>query len=87
MNPLAHVREPCPPGATHCVTCSDEAVPMRVVALMDGVEGAAAVALCEDESGRRRDVLVGLVDHARPGDRLLVHAGAALRRLGEGSAS
>lgn len=60
----------------HCITCSDEAVPLRVVALTP----ALGVALCEDALGRCREVLIGLLDDVVPGEVVLVHAGAALAR-------
>jgi hydrogenase maturation factor len=60
----------------HCVTCGDDGVPMRVVA----VDAARGLALCEDEDGGRTSVEVALVD-AAPGDTLLVHAGTALATL------
>lgn len=60
----------------HCVTCADEGVPMRVVAIRD-----PGLALCEGADGVRADVLTGLVEGAREGDTLLVHAGTALLRL------
>jgi hydrogenase expression/formation protein HypC len=56
----------------HCITCSDEAVPMRVVEL------AGDLAVCADDSGARSDVMTDLVGAVRPGDVLLVHAGTAL---------
>jgi hydrogenase expression/formation protein HypC len=55
----------------HCVTCSDEAVPLRVVALRG--EG---VALCEGEV----EVMTDLVGEVSAGEELLVHAGVALAR-------
>jgi hypothetical protein len=56
----------------HCVTCSDEGVPMRVVeARADGT------ALCEGDV----EVMTDLVEPVRPGDELLVHGGVALTRL------
>ncbi|MDP9136373.1 MAG: HypC/HybG/HupF family hydrogenase formation chaperone [Actinomycetota bacterium] len=60
-----------------CITCGDEAVTMRVVR----VDETRALALCEDGAGRRSSVEIGLVDPVRDGDRLLVHAGAALQVL------
>ena len=60
-----------------CITCGDEAVPMRVVR----VDGARALALCETEAGERSSVEIGLVDPVGHGDRLLVHAGTALQVL------
>ena len=61
-------------GSTHCVTCSDEGVPMRVVE-----PGAEAV--CIDDAGARSVVMTDLVGPVDTGDSLLVHAGVALARL------
>jgi hydrogenase expression/formation protein HypC len=61
----------------HCITCSDEGLPMRVVAL----DGARGLALCEDGGGARSTVEVALIDGAEVGDTLLVHAGTALTRI------
>ena len=55
----------------HCITCSDEGVPMRV-----GEVRADGIALCEGV-----EVLVDLVAPVEPGDEVLVHAGVALARL------
>jgi hydrogenase assembly chaperone HypC/HupF len=66
----------------HCITCSDEGVPMRVVR----TDEARALALCEDEAGARSSVEIALVDGVAPGDTLLVHAGTALTRI-EGAAA
>jgi hydrogenase assembly chaperone HypC/HupF len=60
-----------------CITCGDEAVPMRVVR----VDAARALALCEDAAGVRSSVEIGLVDPVSGGDRLLVHAGTALHLI------
>jgi hydrogenase expression/formation protein HypC len=67
---------PAPCVDDHCITCGDEGVAMRVVA----VDEARGLALCEAEQGGCSTVEIGLVD-AAPGDRLLVHAGTALVRL------
>lgn len=61
----------------HCVTCSDEGVPMRVAALLEDPD----LAVCVDENGECTDVMTALVEDVRVGDRLLVHAGTALLRL------
>jgi hydrogenase expression/formation protein HypC len=61
----------------HCITCSDEGIPMRVVRL----DAARGLALCEDAGGSRSAVEVALVDGAAVGDTLLVHAGTALTRI------
>ena len=56
---------------THCITCSDEAVPVRVVEVHDD-----GLALCEDGS----TIEVTLVEPVARGDVLLVHAGTAIAR-------
>ena len=63
-------------GATHCVTCSDEAIAMRVVeARPDGI------ALCAVDGEPPTEVMTELVDGVAPGAELLVHAGMAIARL------
>ena len=57
-----------------CVTCSDEAVAARVVA----VEGPNATVEAE---GKRELVGIELVEQVEPGDTLLCHAGIALEKL------
>ncbi len=61
---------------THCITCSDEGIPMRVLEA-----GADALAACVDDDGRREQVMTDLVGAVEPGDVVLVHAGVALARL------
>ena len=56
----------------HCVTCSDEGVPMRVVE-----KSSPATAVCEGGV----EVMTELVGDVGEGDELLVHAGVALARL------
>jgi hydrogenase maturation factor len=60
----------------HCITCSDEGVPMRVVEA-----GADGVARCAAEDGATSEVMTDLVGTVEPGDSVLVHAGVALLRL------
>jgi hydrogenase maturation factor len=60
----------------HCITCSDEGVPMRVLEA-----GGDGLALCADAEGQRSEVMTGLVGAVAAGDTLLVHAGTALTRL------
>lgn len=62
-----------------CVTCSDEAVPVRVVRLLNA--NLAVV----DTGQSLEEVSVALVD-AAVGDTILVHAKEAIARLG-GAAS
>lgn len=64
-------------GAEHCITCSDEGVPMRV----DSVDEASGLARCFDASGAESDVMIALVPGVQIGDWLLVHAATALNRL------
>ena len=62
----------------HCITCGDDGVAMRVVA----VDDARGLALCETaDGGARESVEIALVDAVAPGDALLVHAGTALTKL------
>ena len=61
----------------HCITCSDEGVPMRVVAIDD----ERCLALCADADGAKSTVEIALVEPVAPGDAVLVHAGVALVTL------
>ena len=60
-------------GADHCVTCSDEAHPMRVVAVEP-----SALASCVDRDGGTSEVMTDLVGALAVGDVVLVHAGVAI---------
>jgi hypothetical protein len=60
-----------------CLVCGDVAVPVTVV------EASAPDAMCEDEHGQRGLVGVELVAPVAEGERLLVHGGVAITRLGE----
>ena len=59
-----------------CITCGDEALPMRV----RRIDAERALALCEDADGRRSSVEIALLDDEAVGDELLVHAGTAIAR-------
>ncbi len=72
MNDLSCSAEP------GCITCGDVAVPLTVLS----VDGADA--RCRDERGREELVAVELVGAVAAGDRVLVHAGVAIERLGKG---
>ncbi len=65
-------------GSEHCITCSDEGEPMTVVKL----DADRGLALCAAQDGQRSTVETALVEPVRTGDRLLVHAGTAIARLG-----
>ena len=61
----------------HCITCSDDGTPMRVLT----VDEARELALCAGEDGERATVEVAIVGPGVEGEKLLVHAGTALARL------
>jgi len=62
----------------HCITCSDEALPVRVLR----VDQESGIALVEvNDTTEEIDVM--LVDSVSPGDTLLVHGGVAIARLDE----
>jgi hydrogenase maturation factor len=63
-------------AADHCITCSDEGVPMRVVETR-----ADGLARCAAEDGATSEVMMDLVGAVEPGGSVLVHAGVALLRL------
>ena len=75
-----HRLEPAGTGTyscdSHCITCSDEAVPLRVVKIDDERE----LALCENDAGERTTVEIALVAPVAIGAALLVHAGTAIGR-------
>lgn len=62
----------------HCVTCSDEAVEMRVLD-----HQANGVSVCVAADGGRTEVMTDLVRPVDPGGLVLVHAGVAIARLEE----
>jgi hydrogenase maturation factor len=60
----------------HCITCGDEAVPLRVIEIDERRE----LALCEAGDGACSTVEIALVTPVACGDVLLVHAGTAIGR-------
>jgi len=62
----------------HCITCSDEAVTVKVLCV-DQAMGMASVGV----QNATEDVDISLVDDVAPGDMLLVHGGVAIARLDE----
>jgi hydrogenase maturation factor len=64
-------------AASHCITCGDDARPVRVLR----ADSATELALCAGPGGERHEVDTGLVGEVAPGEALLVHAGVALARL------
>jgi hydrogenase maturation factor len=63
----------------HCITCSDEALPAKVLSV-DSETGLALVML-RDET---EEIDITLVEGVVPGDMLLVHGGVAIAHLGQG---
>jgi hydrogenase maturation factor len=61
---------------THCITCGDVAIPVRVLRIDEQRE----LALCEAEGGEHTTVEIALVAPVAAGDELLVHAGTAIGR-------
>ena len=74
-NRAAGAEELCAGG--HCITCSDEAVAMRVLS----VDSQRDLALCEGPDGAHSSVEIGIVELPAVGDQLLVHAGTAIGRV------
>jgi hydrogenase expression/formation protein HypC len=76
--PLADepVRQPAHCDGEVCITCSDQAVEVRVVRLLE-----ADLAVVATGAGTQEEVSVALVD-ARPGDTILVHAKEAIAVVG-----
>ena len=71
-----------PDEAGHCVTCSDEALPARVLKI-DFEQYLALVAL--EGSTEEVEVDISLVEPVECGEMLLVHGGVALGRFSEKS--
>jgi hydrogenase expression/formation protein HypC len=69
------VRQPAHCDGEVCITCSDQAVEVRVVRLLDADLAVVATAAGTEE------VSVALVD-AAPGDTILVHAKEAIAVVG-----
>ena len=71
----------CTPDAEgHCITCSDEALQVRVLHV-DQESGLAQVAINDTSE----EIDITLVESIAPGDVLLVHGGVAIARVDEAS--
>ena len=71
----------------HCLTCSDEAIPVRVLAI-DTLTGLALVSKEQEsvmgeveERGETEEIDIMLVDDVTVGDILLAHGGVAIGQL------
>ncbi len=60
----------------HCITCSDQAIPAKVMQIHEEL-GLALVEL----QGDTAEVDISLVDEVKLGDTILVHGGVALSNL------
>ena len=60
----------------HCVTCSDEALPAKVLRI-DEQSGLALVTVKD----ATEEIDITLVDNVAPGDILLVHGGLAIGHI------
>ena len=60
----------------HCITCSDEALPVRVLR----VDQESGIALVE-VNDTTEEIDITLVDSVAPGDLVLVHGGVAIGLL------
>jgi hydrogenase maturation factor len=67
-------------GEGHCITCSDEALQVRVLHV-DEENGLAQVTL----NGAEEEIDISLIESIAPGDVLLVHGGVAIARVEEAS--
>ena len=63
--------------AGHCITCSDEAIAMKVVSV-DELQGLAQVG----EEEQSEEVDVSLIEDVVPCDMVLIHGGVAIAHLG-----
>jgi hydrogenase maturation factor len=69
------------PHGPACITCGDLAIRMRVIR----TGGEDGLADCVSEDGGSAAVDLALIDDARPGDAVLVHACVAIQKLEEPS--
>ena len=86
LHPLKHELAPiedisCALDAEgHCITCSDEALQVRVL-YVDEENGLAQVTLNDTSE----EIDITLVESIAPGDVLLAHGGVAIARVDETS--
>jgi hydrogenase maturation factor len=64
----------------HCLTCSDQAIPVKVLHV-NHEAGLALVAVGEETE----EIDITLVDNVIPGNTLLAHGGVAIEHLDEES--
>lgn len=71
-------RGACGADGGHCITCSDEALPMRVIEV-----DPTGLATCLSRDGELRAVEAALLPGVAPGDEVLVHADVAIAYAAE----
>src|SRR5437588_8286645 len=76
LTPLKGTTYCAPTSNGHCITCSDEALQVRVLSV-DCDTGIALVELGENTE----EVDISLVEEVAPGDLLLVHGGEAIAAM------
>lgn len=62
----------------HCITCSDEVLPARILSV-DKTCGMALVEIADEQT----EVDVTLLDHLEPGNMILVHGGTGISQYTE----
>jgi hydrogenase maturation factor len=62
----------------HCITCSDEGVPMTVLR----IDASSGLATCSDALGATRSVETALIEDVTVGSCVLVHADVAIAAAG-----
>ena len=65
-------------GEEHCITCSDEALPAKILSI-DSITGLALVTVKDSTE----EIDISLVDDVGPGDMVLAHGGIAIANLEE----
>ena len=84
--PFRGAQPACESGSSHCVTCGDDGILMRVLR----VDRTSCLAFCVESKGEPRggeEVAIDLVEPVARGQTLLVHAGVALANLDQGDAA
>lgn len=61
-------------AAGHCITCSDEAQPARILHIYSDHESALVML----DNASTQEIDISLLENVTPGDLVLVHAGVAI---------
>ncbi|GCE12796.1 HypC/HybG/HupF family hydrogenase formation chaperone [Tengunoibacter tsumagoiensis] len=71
-------KQQCHRNDEHCITCSDEAWPGRILTI-DSEAGLAIVQA--EQADEEAEVDITLLDQIEPGTQVLVHGGVAISTL------